>query len=197
MKSYIVEQKIAPLANQYYVFEVPEDGSKGPVIAFAHQKRFAFKEEVIFYTDDTKSSVAFRIKAENVLDIHGKFIISTDTGEQLGSVRKDFKSSLTRSTWEILHDDEVACIVRETSAAKALIRRVWGFIPFIGELPFLLKYHFEFLSSDTHTTYATYSKTTLLRDHYRLDIIEPDLLTKLNWQTLVAQAVLLDALQGR
>lgn len=197
MNTIFVEQKITAFANQYKVFEAAPDGSKGSLIAFAHQKRLAFKEEVLVYTDESKNQVAFTIKAENVLDYHGSFFVTDASGKRLGAVRKDFKSSLLRSTWEISQNDAIVCKVREASQGLAILRRVWGFIPYLGDLPFFLKYHFDFLSPDLQHSYGRYTKTTLFYDHYRLDITDEQLLQSTNWQTLVAQAILLDALQGR
>ncbi len=136
------------------------------------------------------------MKAEKALDFHGKFIISDASGTRLGAVKKAFKSSLFRSTWEVLDsNDQSAVTVREKSQALAIFRRVWEFIPFLGDIPFLVKYHFMFTDM-TGAPVGSYVKTTLLRDHYRLEV-EDRLVSELGWQTLVTQAVLLDALQGR
>jgi uncharacterized protein YxjI len=197
VKSLIVEQKITAFANQYIVYETDTTGAKGVVIAFAHQKRLAFKEEVLVYTDETKSQVAFTIKAENVLDYHGRFFVKDSNAQVLGTIRKDFKSSLLRSTWEIGAGDNVICKVVEASKEIAILRRLWGFVPYIGELPFFLKYHFDFISPQGQQRYGRYTKTKLFYDHYKLDIVDEQLLQLTNWQTLVAQAILLDALQGR
>jgi uncharacterized protein YxjI len=197
MKRIFVEQKITAFANQYNVYEATPEGNKGALIAFAHQKRLAFKEEVLVYTDESKSQVAFTIKAENVLDYHGKFLVTDGAGQTLGTLRKDFKSSLLRSTWEIGTQDSIICKVQEASKSLALFRRIWGFIPYLGDVPFLFKYHFDFLSPDLQHRYGRYIKTRLFFDHYQLDVEDEQLLQLTNWQTLVAQAILLDALQGR
>lgn len=197
MNSIFVEQKITAFANQYKVYEAATDGSRGSLIAFAHQKRLAFKEEVLVYTDESKTQTAFTIKAENVLDYHGRFFVTDANGQSLGAIRKDFKSSLLRSTWEISQNETMVCKVQEASKGLAIFRRVWGFIPYLGDFPFFLKYHFDFLSPDMQQRYGTYTKTKLLFDHYRLDVENGELFQATNWQTLVAQAILLDALQGR
>jgi len=197
MTSYIIEQKVAAFANQYRIFSVV-NGDKRELVAFAHQKRLAFKEKVDFFTDTDRTRLVFTVRAEKVMDVHGKFIITDAKGNRLGAVRKAFTSSLLRSTWEILDkSDETSTIVRESSEALALFRRIWSFIPFLGDIPFLLKYHFDFIDPKSGTLLAKYSKTTLLRDHYRLNIHEEALLESAGWQTLIAQVVLLDALQGR
>lgn len=198
MTKFIIEQKITPLANQYRVFDTTEGGEKNQLIAFAHQKRFAFKEEVIFYNDETKSQVALSVKAEKALDLHGKFIVKDSSGSRIGAVRKVFKSSLLRSTWEILGpDDSARLIVQERSQGLAIFRRIWELIPYLGDIPFIFKYHFIFNRADSGATVANYTKTTLFRDHYELDVSDTVALNEIGWETFVVQAVLLDALQGR
>lgn len=198
MKTYIIEQKLAPLANQYRVFDTVESGEKGELVSFAHQKRFAFKEQVNFYTDETQTSLAFSVKAEKVMDIHGKFLITSRSGASIGALRKVFGSSLFRSTWEVLTNDGAAVArVTEKSLPLALFRRVWGLVPYLGDLPFIFKYHFVFLNPGNQEVIADYVKTTRFRDHYRLDVHDEKLLESVGWQTVIAQAVFLDALQGR
>lgn len=198
MATYIIEQKITPLANQYRVYNAGQGGEKGELIAFVHQKRLAFREEIIFFADESKSGELFRVKAEQVMDYHGKFIVTDAHGQQLGVIQKNFKSSLTRSTWEILgSDDKPVCVIRETSHGLAVARRIWAWVPYISDIPFFLKYHFSLLSPDLQTFYGSYTKTALFFDRYRLDISDETIAKQVPWQTFVAQAILLDALQGR
>ena len=194
--TYIIEQKLAALVNQYRVYATDQSGNKTDLIAFAQQKRFSFKERIDFYADESRSRVIFSVKAEKVMDIHGKFIVTDEKDQPLGAIRKNFGSSLLRSTWEILHNDELYITVQERSVPLAVMRRIWGFVPIIGDLPFFFKFHFDFLSAQSQQV-ASYNKLTLLRDHYKLEIIDDKVLDAVGWQTLVAQAVMLDALQGR
>ncbi len=198
MKRFIVEQKITALANQYRVFAGGENNEKGELVSFAHQKRFAFKEEVSFFADEQRANLAFSVKAEKALDFHGKFIVTDPQNNRIGAVRKSFKSSLLRSTWEILDpQDEVQLIIQERSQSMAIFRRIWGLVPYLGDLPFLFKYHFDFIEPSTGNVVGTYYKTTRFRDHYLLEMADDSLAEQVGWQTLVTQAVLLDALQGR
>ncbi len=195
--TYLIEQKLAALVNQYRIFSTTEDGVKGEMIAFAQQKRFAFKEQIQFYANESKDESIFSLKAEKAMDIHGKFLVMNEQGDQIGALRKSFKSSVLRSTWEILKDDTAYVTVQERSMPLALLRRVWGFIPFVGDLPFFFKFHFDLLSGDPSELVGSYNKMTLFKDHYELKIDSPEVLETVGWQTLVAQAVVLDALQGR
>jgi hypothetical protein len=198
MTTFIIEQRVTAFANQYRVFSADNSGNKGDLVAFAHQKRLAFKEEILFYTDEKKSQLAFKVKAENVIDFHGKFIVRDTNDAPLGAVRKAFKASLTRSTWEILSTgDEIVSIVQESNPHVAIFRRAWNFIPFLNDIPFIMKYHFDFMSPDLQTTYGKHAKTSLLFDHFNLSYDETSELRNVDWRVLIAQAVLLDALQGR
>ena len=194
MNNFIVEQKITPLVNRYEVYDAA-GGSKGAIINFVEQKRLAFKEEIQFYTDNSKQTLAFRVKAEKVMDIHGKFLVTDPRGGLIGWVQKSFKASLLRSTWQLSTGDE-QLTVTEKSQGLAIFRRIWGFIPFIGDLPFVFKYHFIFQDS-SGATIAEYIKTTRFRDRYELRSVNDEIMDKVDQKLLIAQCVLLDALQGR
>ena len=147
MPTYRIEQKITPLANQYWVLSGLEGRN---VVGFVHQKRFAFKEKFEMFTGEDKSTVAATIQARQVLDFGARYDIADPSGAKLGVIGKDFGKSLLRSTWQIWSTDESAVIatVRERSMAVAIFRRVWTAIPVIGDIPFPVKYHFEFITPD-------------------------------------------------
>ena len=54
-----VRQRITLMVNQYEVYPANPDGSEGPLLAFAQQKRMAFKEEVTFFGDQAKTRPVF------------------------------------------------------------------------------------------------------------------------------------------
>lgn len=196
----IVEQKITPVANKYAVYQAQEDGSKGQLVALAQQKRLAFKEKVQFYTDESKSQLAFTFRAEKVMDIHGRFLVEDADGKLIGIFRKDFKKSLLNSTWHIVDEENnVQLTLRESNEALAALRRFAGFIPIVGDIfeivLLFFKYHFT-LRDTANNEVGRYQKTTLFRDHYTLSTTDEAFSTQ-DWRTLAAVAVALDALQSR
>lgn len=197
----IVEQKITAFANKYSVFATGDYGAKGQMVAFAQQKRLAFKEKVTFYTDETKNQVAFSFRAEKVMDIHGRFLVEDPEGKIIGAFRKDFKQSLLNSTWHILGtNDQPRLTINESSSTLALIRRFCGFVPIIGDVVefavMFLRYHFVFTDIATNQPVGKYQKTKLFRDHYLLSMAD-DSYKQEDWRVIAAVAVALDALQGR
>ena len=197
MKKFIIEQKITAFANQYRIFDTDTGGLKNQLIAFAHQKRMAFREEVKFFSDEAQTNIVFSIKAEKVMDIHGRYFINDENNRQIGATRKVFGSSLLRSTYELMDGSEKIVVrVEERSLGMALFRRLWGWIPYANDIPFIFKYHFNFVSTLNNQILGSYTKITRFRDHYCLEI-DDELLSTLGQPTLLAQAVLLDVLQSR
>lgn len=197
----IVEQKITALVNQYRIFAVNEDGTKGDLVGFAQQKRFSFKEQVTFYHDEAKTSPAFSFRAEKVMDVHGRFYVEDADGKRLGVFKKHFKKSLLNSTWEILDtDDKPIFTISESNKTYAIIRRVVAFIPYVDDLAELvgglIKYHFSFVDSATGEEVGKYRKTKALRDHYELSMTD-EAYSREQWQVFAAMGVALDALQDR
>lgn len=195
----IVEQKITAFVNQYAVYSATAGGEKQQLVAYAQQKRIAFKEKVTFYSDEQKTNPLFTMRAEKVLDVHGRYLVEDMDGQLLGSFRKEFAKSLLNSTWSILQNDTAQITVRENSQFLALIRRFGGFIPVVGEFVEIItaffRYHFVFKSTDD-VEVGQYRKITLFRDHYELSMSE-DAYAQQDWRLWAAFSVALDALQSR
>lgn len=195
MQAFLIEQKITVMANQYKIFRADAVENKQEQVAFAHQKRFAFKERFDFYTDETKQKISFSVQARKVLDLGTRYDVADENGQVIGVLGKAFKASLLRSTWHVFkpgEEDTPLTIVRERSKGLALFRRIWELLPYIGDLPFFVKYHFDFLRPTDEKVVAEYNKVTTFRDHYILRIQD-----EIDWRVLVALGVLMDALQSR
>lgn len=187
------------MANQYKVYEADEAGGQGKLIAFAHQKRFAFREKFTLYNDESKSSILLEVQARQVIDFGARYDIKDESGKILGVVGKAFGASLLKSTWHIFQpgqEDAPHLIVRERSTGLAIMRRLWEFLPIVGDIPFFVKYHFDFIDPNTGTVQASYDKVTTFRDNYRLDV-DDKAATELDPRVFVAMGVMLDALQSR
>ena len=197
----IVEQKITAFANKYAIYVAEADGSKGRLLAFAQQKRLAFKEKVTFYADEQKTQPIFTFRAEKVMDIHGRYFVEDMSGVLVGMFKKDFTHSLVNSTWHILGADGAPRLtIAESNAALAFLRRYGGYLPVVGIvfdlITTFLRYHFNFVASATNQVVGHYQKTTLIRDHYRLEMTDEGL-AQADWRVIVAMTVALDALQSR
>ena len=194
-----VEQKLTPFVNKYRVFGTT-GGERAGLAAFAQQKRFKFKEQLTFYPDEAKTRTLFTLRAEKVLDIHGRYFVEDADGTPLGALRKAFRKSLLASTWEILDADGTVVLgVTESNRTLAALRRYAGFIPYVGDLFELVliffRYHFDFVDAGGAKV-GKYQKTTLFRDHYTLFLTD-EAAAAVDWRVVAAMCVGLDALQSR
>ncbi|MEV6342263.1 hypothetical protein [Actinoplanes sp. NPDC051851] len=173
------------MVNQYEVHGVTPDGQEAGVLAFAQQKRLAFKEQVTLYTDDTKQVPVLGFKARQVIDLGATYDVTDAAGTPIGLFRKKFGASLLRSTWELEQPGYATFVGQERNQFVAILRR------FVDELSWL-PYHFDFVHADGRPAFSVERKWGL-RDSYRVNIPDPHLDRRL----VVAMAVGLDALQSR
>jgi uncharacterized protein YxjI len=191
---FFLRQRIRMVINQYE-FSLEEDGE---AFAFVEQARFKFKEDIRFFTDDSKAEELLRIKARQRFDPRARYDVTAPDGTKVGEIQKVFGASLVRSTYEIYPangGDPV--IARERSIPIALFRRLAGFIPYIGNfadwLP--IPYHFDFLSGDK-VIGSHERKRWSLRDRYTIDMTgDPE--HTIDRRLILAIAVGMDALQAR
>jgi uncharacterized protein YxjI len=184
--------------NQYEFTLPDEEGKPGDHVAFVEQKRFKFKEDIRFFEDDSKAVELMRIKARQRFDPRARYDVTDAAGGKFGEIQKVFGKSLLRSTYQLFDGvgNEVA-IAMEKSLAIALIRRLVGFIPYIGDysdwLP--IPYHFVFKRGDEvlgHHSRAMWK----FRDTYRIEM-DGDPERTVDRRLVLAVAVGMDALQAR
>ncbi|MEU3747958.1 MULTISPECIES: hypothetical protein [Streptomyces] len=189
---FLVRQKVTLMANRYLVHTMGPDGEEAELVAFAHQKRMALKEQVTFYTDESQRQVLFTFRARQVIDLGATYDVHGASGTRLGGFRKDFGRSLLRSTWHLDREGEdQETTGQERNRTVAILRRGWEFLPFTELLPFVVPYHFDF--AEAGRPVMSVEKLLGIRDRYVVDIADAELDRRL----AIAQAVALDALQSR
>jgi uncharacterized protein YxjI len=195
---FLLSQRFRPMVNQYEVSTLGPDGkSAGEPVCFVEQKRMKLKEDLRAFTDDSKTAEVFRIKAQQVWDPRATYDVTDPAGQPIGKLRKVFGKSLLRSTWQIYDaaGEEIAW-ARERSLFVALLRRLVGLIPFIGEFAELLPipYHFDYFVGEERI--GGLERILGVRDRYRLDV-SGDADRKIDRRVVLALAVGMDALQAR
>jgi uncharacterized protein YxjI len=195
---FILQQQFRLVVNQYQ-FSLPgPDDTPGRVFCFVRQKMFKFKEDVRFFTDETMTVELMRIKARQRFDPRATYDVTTPEGTKIGQFQKVFGSSLFRSTYRLFdaNGQEVATAT-EANLAIALIRRLVGFIPNLGNfanwLP--IPYHFIFQRGEQIIGHHR-RQLWKFRDTYTLDLTADSERT-LDRRLVLAIAVAMDAFQAR
>jgi len=189
---FFVKQRITLMVNRYEVRAANPDGTEGALMAFAEQKRMKLREEVDFFTDESKGRRVFSFKARQRLDVHAEHDVFDEGGRRLGYFSKQFGASLLRSTWN-LSGPGVQAVGRERNQVVAILRRVWNWIPYLGDIWVPFVFHFDFVDTATGRPVMTSERIWAVRDRY--DVTVPD--QRLDFRVAAAMAVALDALQSR
>jgi len=181
--NFLVKQRFTAMVNRYEIWSVDSQWRPITMLGFAQQKRMKLREEVVFYTDETKNNVLFTFKARNVLDLRSAVDVYDGAGQIIGEFHKDFAASLLNSTWMIDQPGQPQAKGQEKSQLYAIIRRFTdlGFIPY------------DFVFSAEGRPVMEIVRRWGLRDSYQCTVTAAEYDTRL----LQAVAVGLDALQNR
>jgi len=172
------------MVNRYEIRAIAPDGSHGPIMALAQQKRMAVKEQVTFYADEARSLPMFSFKSRSLMDVSGTTDVFDAAGRTIGTFSKNFAASLMVSTWHLNQPGQPQITGVERSVPIALVRR------FIFEA---LPYHFDFRTPDSEIAFSVEKKFSWGRDSY--DVLVPH--AGLDRRLVAALALALDALQAR
>jgi uncharacterized protein YxjI len=190
--TFVLRQRIRPVINQYE-FSLA-DGE--PPFCFVEQARFKFKEDIRFYTDESKSTELLRIKARQRFDPRATYDITGADGSKIGEIKKVFGASLLRSTYEI-SSPSITVRAQEQNLLVALFRRLVGFVPYVGDFADWLPIPYNFEFTDDGATLGLHKRRLgKFRDIYDIDMTgDPD--RRFDRRLVLAVAVGMDALQAR
>jgi hypothetical protein len=190
--AFFISQRITMMVNRYEIRAANPDGSEGHLLALAEQKRMKLKEEVVFFADESKSRRVFSFKARQTFDISAEHDVFDEYGQPLGYFKKQFGASLLRSTWQLAGPGYEA-IGRERRPLLAILRRIWGFIPWLGDVWVPFVFHFDFYDTATGAVVLISERRKAIRDRYDVTVPDP----RLDFRVAASMAVALDALQSR
>lgn len=94
------EFKIGTLSNDF----IAKD-SGGKTLAYVRQKMFKLKEDVTVYTDDSKSTELYKIKADRWLDYNASYSFSSASGDEFGRMGRKGRKSILKAHYEIFNKE--------------------------------------------------------------------------------------------
>lgn len=193
---FFVQQRFAPLVNLYRISTVGADGrSEGRPLAYVRQKRMRIREEINLFADEAQTVPLLRLRARKVFEFRGRSEVQLPDGQVIGQFQKMFGASLLRSAWQIMDaEGAVVATARESSMAMAVLRRVWGFLPILENIPFKPPFHFDVYVGDRNV--GRYTRLIAFRDRYVMDL-SGDAERVIDRRVAMAFCIALDALQDR
>lgn len=120
--------KIGTIANDF----VAQDAT-GSTVAYVRQKMFKLKEDIEIFSDDSRTRLIYRIKADRWLDWSAAYNFTDALGRGIGKVARKGWSSIWKAHYDIIDQhDQLQYHVREENGWVKVIDSVVGDIPVLG-----------------------------------------------------------------
>jgi hypothetical protein len=186
-----IQQKTSLTRHRYRVYADNGKGKPGDLVAFVDQDTSGLKEKGVIYTGEDKSQVLAKFEARKLMDVAAAFDVYTPDGDKIGLFQREVGKSLYRSTWTLEQEGMPPIKVVERSKVTAIARRAWMWLPLVGDFPYPVRYHFDFIREGS--VVGGVDKTGRLADNYLAWANDP----KLDRRLMIAMGVALDFRQGR
>ena len=120
--------KISTFANDFIATDANED-----TIAYVRQKMFKFKEDIQIFSDESRSQVNYRIRADRWLDFSAAYAFFDGNGNEFGKVVRKGWRSIWKANYEIINEAQQHqfSISEENGWVKAM-DALFAEIPILG-----------------------------------------------------------------
>lgn len=121
VEQYTIRQKVFKIfGDSFQIFD-----GRGAQVGYCKQKFLRLREDLRFYTDETRSTELFSMRARSILDFSTTYDVELPDGASLGSLRRRGFTSFVRDEWIVFDpgEREIARI-REDSMGLAVLRRI-------------------------------------------------------------------------
>ena len=119
--------KLLALASQIRITD-----ARGQMLGYVKQKLFKLKEDIRIFADESQTHELFAIQANKILDFSAQYNFIDNTGNSLGSVRRQGMRSLWKAHYDIYQGENPVMQIREESAWIKVVDALVGEIPVVG-----------------------------------------------------------------
>lgn len=122
--------KISTLSNDF----VAKDAS-GNTLAYVRQKLLKFIDEIQVFNDDSRTNLAYTIKANKWIDFSATYTFTNSQGKEVGRIARKGWASLWKAHYEIFDENQKPdLVVREENGWVKVADAILGEIPILGIL---------------------------------------------------------------
>lgn len=120
--------KIGTLANDF----VASDAT-GATVAYVRQKMFKLKEDILIYSNESKSDTLFRIRADRWLDFSAAYSFTDKDGKEMGKIVRKGWRSIWKTSYELIDQHQnIQYHVKEENAWVKVWDSLLGEVPLLG-----------------------------------------------------------------
>ncbi len=120
--------KIATIANDFVVQD-----ANGTTISYVKQKMFKLIEDITVFSNESQSSVLYKINANKWIDFSATYVFTNSNGAEIGRVARKGWASLWKSRYEIYDEKQQQdLLIQEENAWIKILDGLLAQIPFLG-----------------------------------------------------------------
>lgn len=120
--------KITSLSNDFTATD-----ANGKVIAYVKQKMFKLKEDISIFSDDTKTLLNYKIKADKWLDFSAAYSLIDKNDHEMGKVTRKGWRSIWKAEYEIIDQNQnQQYSIREENGWVKVFDSILGEIPILN-----------------------------------------------------------------
>jgi hypothetical protein len=120
--------KIGTLSNDFVITD-----SKNNTVSYVRQKMFKLKEDIMCYSNESKKTLLYRIKANKWLDFSATYSFFNGDDIELGKVARKGAVSLWKATYVVLNTENTnEFTIREENPWVKVLDRLVSEIPIVG-----------------------------------------------------------------
>jgi len=182
--SLTLTQKLTMMQNRWTVTRTDATSID---LGYIVQKRMALKESVTCTSPDG-TTVVFRIQGRKVMEIGGVYDVVDGDGVTIGTLAKNFKASLGRSTYTI-ETSHGRWTLTETSQVQAIVRRVLNLV----DIPWFMRVQFSLINEAGAPVGHVNRANMKIKDTYDIKVDDD----RLDVRMAAAMGVAVDAFMNR
>lgn len=88
--------KIAAIASQIYATD-----ADGNTVFYVKQKIFKLKEDIEIFSDSSKTTKLYNVKADKIIDFSPTFTLFDTTGNAVGAVKRNGRASIWKANYTV------------------------------------------------------------------------------------------------
>jgi uncharacterized protein YxjI len=122
------EFKISTLSNDFTATD-----ANGETIAYVRQKMFKLKEDILIYSDESKTKINYRIKADRWLDFSAAYAFLDASGIEFGKIARKGWRSLWKAQYDIIDEfQKPQYSINEENGWVKVLDSLIGQVPILG-----------------------------------------------------------------
>lgn len=120
--------KIGTLSNDFVITD-----SNNNTVSYVRQKMFKLKEDIMCYSNESKKTLLYRIKANKWLDFSATYSFFNGEDNELGKVARKGAVSLWKATYLVMDTENTnEFTIREENPWVKVLDRLVSEIPVVG-----------------------------------------------------------------